>query len=156
MFTDFSTLFYALMGDIFILVLLFNLFLQLLFEVFILLIAKLKKVIDNCGMTFKGKKYKTRCESINQYMRVHGGKTFHRHWRYSQVLVLVYMTMLFGAAIPILFPVTAFSLFIYFHEQIILIYKFYDVPPKHSSGMNLKFIKELRPAPLVLFLFSFW
>lgn len=118
--------------------------------------VKARKVVDNKGTYFEKTKYKTKCESIDQYMSVHGGLTFHRHWRYGQVLTLVYMCMLFGAAIPILFPVTCLSLYIYFHEQIILIFKLYDVPPKHSAGINIAFIQAMRPAPLILFLFSFW
>ena len=140
MFTDFTTKFYGLMGDLFVLLLLFNVFFQILFEVFIQIMVKIRAMVDSRGCTFEGRKYETKCESIDSYMSVHGGLTFHRHWRYGQVLTLVYMCMLFGAAIPILFPVTCLSLYIYFHEQIILIFKFYDVPPKHSAGINIEFI----------------
>lgn len=49
-------------------------------------------------------------------------------------MVLIYMSMMFGAAIPLMFIVSFISAMIYYYEQIILIYKYYVVEPKH--GMN--------------------
>ena len=48
-------------------------------------------------------------------------------------MVIIYMTMMFGAAIPLLFPVAALSLSIYYYEQVILIFKYYKVEPKHTT-----------------------
>lgn len=63
-FTDFSTKFYGLMGDLFVLLLLFNVFFQLLFEVFIQLMVKCRKIADKKGTTFEDSDCKTKCESI--------------------------------------------------------------------------------------------
>ena len=90
MFTDFSTSFYAIMGDTFVLMLLCNLVFQIVFEVFILILAKVRKYVDTKGTFYEDKddsslngKYNTKCSSVKDYMSLDGAFKFEKHWRYS-------------------------------------------------------------------------
>lgn len=53
--------------------------------------------------------YQTRQKSMGDYKSIHLGSEYVSHVKYSNVLVVVYITMMYGVGMPILFPIAAFN-----------------------------------------------
>jgi hypothetical protein len=45
------------------------------------------------------------------YKKLWGGSDYFIHFKYSQVLNVVYITFIYGLGMPLLFPIAAFNLF---------------------------------------------
>lgn len=70
-------------------------------------ISKLKISADQKG---KKDRYVTRTSTIFKYKDVYMGPEFPIHFRFADGLVIVFMTMLYGPAMPIMFPMAALLL----------------------------------------------
>ena len=54
------------------------------------------------------------------------------HFKYSSILTIVYITMMYGVGMPILFPIACISFVVlYFVEKILLFYG-YRMPPMYD------------------------
>ena len=63
------------------------------------------------------------------YKKLWSGQDYFIHFKYSQVLNVVYITFMYGVGMPLLFPIAAFSLFNqWVVERLILAY-FMKIPP---------------------------
>lgn len=80
----------------------------MIFEFFIQFMRALRMKYDSKGPNG------TRQISINNYINVHGGQHFERHWRYALMMNVVFVAMIFGTALPLLFPIGAFSILVYY------------------------------------------
>jgi len=56
-----------------------------------------------------GNPYKSKKTSMAKYKLAHGGKDYIIHFKYSNVLNIVYITMTYGIGMPILFPIAVFN-----------------------------------------------
>ena len=72
------------------------------------------------------------------------------------MLNILMVTMMFGAALPLLFPI-AFVSYIILHiqDQVLLVY-FACKPPNYDEKLNIKVMALMKIAPLYLLGFSFW
>lgn len=72
------------------------------------IVPKLVQSLDN-GFTHDV--YKTKQTSLYKYRALYSGKEYEIHFKYSDAIVVVYITMMYGIGMPILFPIAAFTLF---------------------------------------------
>ena len=56
-----------------------------------------------------GDRYKTKATSMAKYKARHGGKDYVIHFKFSNVLNIIYITMMYGIGMPLLFPIAAFN-----------------------------------------------
>ena len=63
------------------------------------------QVWDRCGSGEIG----TRCGSIKEYIELYGGQEFELHLRYSNLMMILFTTMMYGTAMPILFFIALLS-----------------------------------------------
>ena len=56
-------------------------------------------------------KYKTGKTSMQPYKDVYSGVDYIIHFKYSGILSVTYLTLMYGVGMPILFPIAAFNLF---------------------------------------------
>ena len=69
---------------------------------------------------------------------------------------IVFMTFMFGAGIPILFPIALLSLIVlYIVERLMVAYS-YKKPPMMDESLNKAAIKILMFAPILYCTFGFW
>jgi cyanate permease len=69
------------------------------------------RLIQGMDNSFTGDHYKTRQTSLIKYRMLYSGKDYEIHFKYSDAIVVVYITMMYGLGMPILFPIAAFTLF---------------------------------------------
>jgi hypothetical protein len=72
------------------------------------------------------------------------------------MLNIVFITMMFGAGMPILFPIAAFSFFSLYVVENYMLYYVYKEPPAYDEKLNLKVLQKLSYGPLFLVGFGYW
>jgi len=102
------------------------------------------------------KKRKTKATTIQQYVDLYSGADHAIHFKYATILNTVYVTFTFGLALPMLFPIAAFTFFnIYFLERLCVMY-FHPKPPLYDDKLNAQMLRTLKWAPVMLIFFSYW
>ena len=87
-------------------------------------------------------------------MEIYAGETFELSYKYSYILVVTYVTFLFGAGVPILFPIAYISLLgFYIVERLMMAYS-YRTPPMFGTETNQQTLKALLGAPIFYFCFA--
>lgn len=66
---------------------------------------------------------KTRTKTLYGYLRLYAGPRFSIHYKYSMILNVLFISMMFGTGLPILFPISlAFFWLLYITEKFLLYY----------------------------------
>lgn len=72
------------------------------------MMPKVMQLLDN-GCT--GNPYKTKKTAVSGYKDLYSGANYILHFKYAGVLNIVFITMLYGIGMPLLFPIGAFNFF---------------------------------------------
>ena len=71
-----------------------------------------------------------------EYEAIYSGPLFHVHYRLAFIVNIIYITFLFGAGCPILFPIALAGLIInYVSERLRMAYS-YTKPPMYDSRLS--------------------
>jgi len=102
------------------------------------------------------KPYATKLTQVNQYIRQYSGPDYIVHFRYSGLLTTVYVTMMYGVGIPVLFPIAAFTFGLFWiHEKWHMAYT-YQLPPSFDDKLTNNCIQMLRYSPILLLFNGYW
>ena len=72
------------------------------------------------------------------------------------MLNVIFITFMFGLALPILFP-AAFLYFLVFQiQEKLLVTYYYKKPPVYDEKLNKAALKILKWAPFLMVMFSYW
>ena len=72
------------------------------------IIPALKRKMDR---SFGTDVYQTKKTSMALYKALYSGPNYVIHFKYSGILNITFITMMYGAGLPILFPLAAFNFF---------------------------------------------
>jgi len=100
--------------------------------------------------------YDTKKTSIQQYVELYSGPVYLMHFKYSVILNVSFITFMYGLALPILFPIAAFSFLVLFLAEKIQFYYSYRMPPMYDERLNRSVLTTLTYTPLFMFAFGFW
>ena len=78
------------------------------------------------------------------------------HYKYSSVMNIVFITMMFGAGLPLLFPIAAASLSVLFCLEKFMLYYIYKQPPVYDERLNNSVLSNLVFTPFFLLGFGYW
>lgn len=118
-------------------------------------IRTMKRLWDKRWWT-KFQNNQTHAKTADAYIELYAGPVYSIHYKYSFIMNIVWITFLFGAGMPILFPIATCSLIVlYYMERLLLAYS-YRKPPMFDQTLNRLAIKLLLFAPLLYFSFGFW
>lgn len=107
-------------------------------------------------MDTRGNAYKSKKTSMAKYKALHGGKDYIIHFKYSNVLNIVYITLTYGVGMPILFPIAVFNfLNQWFCERVIVAYCM-RLPPALDDKLIRNSLKMMRFAPLFFLANGYW
>jgi len=93
---------------------------------------------------------------MQDYIDLYSGPEYSLHYKYSFVLNIVYITFMFGAGMPILFPIAFIALTIFYVMEKYLLKSYYQKPPMLDHSLNEMAIKLLMIAPILYCAFGFW
>ena len=100
--------------------------------------------------------YKTKKRTIQQYIDVYSGPEYMIHYKYSSIMMQTYVAFMYGAGIPILFPIALMGMFILYCVERLCVAFSYKQPPVFDEKLNKSTINILRGAPFLYVLFGFW
>lgn len=73
--------------------------------------------------------FKTKKKSIQQYVDMYSGPEFMIHFRFSSLMNTTFVTMMYGTALPILFPISLLAFVILYTLERCLVFYYYKQPP---------------------------
>ena len=87
---------------------------------------------------------------------MHGGPEHVAHFKYSGLLNIAFVTMMYGAGIPVLFPIAALSyLILWLVERYYVAYTC-QAPPALDETLTKNAISYLSYSPLLFLLNGYW
>mmetsp|Transcript_1031 Transcript_1031/g.1315 ORF Transcript_1031/g.1315 Transcript_1031/m.1315 type:complete len:202 (+) Transcript_1031:1713-2318(+) len=102
------------------------------------------------------RKKTTKKLTIQQYVNLYSGPNHAMHFKYSMIMVVTFVTFMYGLAIPMLFPLAVFTyLNQYICERLTLAY-FYQQPPSYDDKLNKAALMILKWPPLFMCFFGYW
>jgi hypothetical protein len=111
-------------------------------------------------MRYKDKKFSTNgltsCTSKQQYIELYSGPEFLMHVRYSYLMNTIFVTMMFGASMPVLFPIAFLSLFLVYLMENFMLFYVYRLPVSYDGTLHKVVLRYMKFASLVSFAFNFW
>ena len=115
-----------------------------------------KDIVDTHGKGVPKDIYDSKKTSLGAYRDLYSGVDYVIHFKYSGMLNIMYITMMYGLGMPILFPLAAFNYFNqYLCERIIVSYCCKQ-PPALDDKLTKNCIEKLKWSP-ILFLFNgYW
>ena len=89
-------------------------------------------------------------------MNLYCGPDFIIHFKYSYMMNIVFMTFMFGAGMPILFPIALGSVVIFYIVDRLSLPYSAKRPPVFDHNLNKSVIAFLLVAPIVFCSFGYW
>jgi len=77
-------------------------------------------------------------------------------YRYSAILVTTWISLMYGVALPIMFPIAAFTFFNYYIVDRFLVAYYFQRPPIYDDKLNKLALETMKFAPLLMFFFGWW
>ena len=149
---DFNTGWFRSVGDVIVAAMVFNVY----YPIIELLMYWAIRVLFRCinrGCRCRGD---TKSTSIQGYISTYAGPLYFMHYKYSSILTIVFITMMYGFGMPILFPIAMLSfLVLYITEKIMLFYG-YVMPPMYDERLSNDVLNKLQFAPLLYVIFGYW
>lgn len=123
----------------------------------VIMTTKLNKIKDGGLSTLKEEKIKeTKALTIQQFIDIYAGPQTQLHIRYAFIFNTVFVNFTYGLALPLLFPITLFTMInMYVSERYLFAY-YYRKPPIFGGGMNDGALTLLTYAPLAMIAFGYW
>lgn len=94
--------------------------------------------------------------TIQQYVEIYSGPVFFIHYKYSAILNITFVTMMYGLGIPILFPIAVISFFALYVTEKAMVYYSYRLPPMYDEKLNNNVLALMTYAPLLFLAFGYW
>jgi len=156
-FYDFTPQWYAVVGYQIVQTMILNALMPLVTETVPILIGWLAQRHDQ-GWTLDEQQrlYKTKTTQIYQYLDLYSGPTFIIHFKYSVILNVTYVTMFYGAGLPILFPIATLSYFIFYCAERYGLAYTYQMPPAMDDMLTKNALSLLSFSPLLFLINGYW
>ena len=117
----------------------------------------LKRRLDTReGCSCSGDPYRTRQTGMQAFKDLYSGADYVIHFKHSQVLNSVYVTMMYGLGMPILFPVAAVNLFNNWVSERLTVAYLVKQPPALDSTLTTSSLDLLRWAPMLFLFNGYW
>ena len=87
---------------------------------------------------------------------MYNGPEYIVHLKYSSIFNVVYVTMFYGVGLPILFPIAALTLAIFYCNERYHIAYTYRLPPSMDATLTNNAIQVLSYAPLLMLVQGAW
>lgn len=105
---------------------------------------------------FETDQRKTKLKGINQYVELYSGPTLDLTRKYSRLLTITFVTLMYGFGMPVLYPIALLSVLILYAVEKCMLYYGYRQPPMYDDQLYTMVCRVLKFAPLLFCLFSYW
>jgi hypothetical protein len=151
--TDFNQNWYVNIGDTIASAMMFNVYFPIGMECMWLSYRSFFRYRDCMGTD---KDTPSNSVTLQQYINKWSGPQFFIHYKYSSIMNITFITMVFGISMPILFPVACASLFVLYCLEVFMLFYVYKRPPAYDVILNDHVLQKLSWAPFAMLAFAFW
>jgi hypothetical protein len=102
------------------------------------------------------KKNKTKKADMFQYIKLYAGPDFALYSNYAKVLLILYVTFMYGILLPVMFPIAAIAIFNIFVTDTLMLTYWYQKPPMYDDKLYTEALEILKLAPLLMFGLGYW
>lgn len=100
--------------------------------------------------------FKTEKKTVQGYVDLYAGAEYLIHYRYSTILLNIFMAYLYGTAMPYLYFCAFLAfLILYINERLLVCY-YYREPPTFDEKMTMMTLEFTKYVPLMMLPFTFW
>ena len=150
---DFNTQWFNDIGTTLVGAMLFNVYWPVI-EFFVFFgIRSLKRLLDrgfSCNFD------KTKTSNIQLYIEIYSGPVFFIHFKYSSILNITFVTMMYGLGMPVLFPIASIAILVLYCMEKLMLHYSYREPPMYDESLNKNALNILTWAPLLFVSFGYW
>lgn len=114
------------------------------------LVPAIKKKLDN------GNPYKTKKTSMAALRILYSGGDYIIHFKYSGMLTVAFITMMYGMGMPALFPIAALNLWNQYVSERIVVAYYMKAPAALDDKLTVNCISKLRFAPMLFLINGAW
>ena len=100
--------------------------------------------------------YTTKKKSMQLYIDLYSGPEYMIHFKYSGILNVCFVTLMYGLGMPILFPIAAFTYFNLMVLERCLVAYFYQLPPTFDDKLTKNALGILRWGAVLHLFFGYW
>ena len=151
--TDFNQNWFTNIGDTIAAAMIFNIIFPVGMEICWFMYRTFFRLLDRMGTDEENP---SNSSTIQQYVNKHAGPLYYMHYKYSSILNIVFLTMMFGPGMPILFPVAMASLLVIYILENYMLYYVYKAPPAYDEMLNNHVLGILAWAPVLMLSFGYW
>lgn len=151
--SDFDSMWFDNMGATIIGSMRFNIFFPIANEILWYGIRSALRLKDGA---FTEEDKSTKKTSIQQYVNLMSGPKYFMHFKYSGLMNVTFITMMFGAGIPQLFQIAAATYIVLYTLENFMLYYVYKAPPAYDEKLNNSVLTNLSYSPLLLLSFGYW
>lgn len=88
-------------------------------------------------------------QSIQLYINTYTGPEFLIHYRYSSIMNIFFVCLLYGTALPILYPIALLSMCVLYVAERAQVFYFYKQPPALDEKLTMSTLKIMMLGPLL-------
>ena len=90
------------------------------------------------------------------FIDLYSGPVYMIHFKYSTVIMQVYIAFAYGLFVPFLFITSTIGVINMYIVERLCMYYFYQYPPSYDDKLSRKALTLLNKAPVVMFAFGYW
>ncbi len=98
----------------------------------------------------------TSAKTVQQFINRYSGPEMRFHYRYAFIMVSIFMPMIYGAGLPLLFPITLFNLCVLFTIDRLMTVYVYQKPPAFDAQLTQTCLNILQYAALPYVIVGYW
>jgi len=87
---------------------------------------------------------------------LHSGPDYTLHFKYSAILNITFVTLMYGIGLPILFPLAIVAYAIFWHLERYGIAYTYKMPPVLDDKITMNALKVLTFSPVLFICNGYW
>jgi len=156
-FLDYTPKWYQLVGETLVSTMMLNAFMPPVYEAMTVVQTWLFQRMDQGWEKDKVERiYKTKTTQIYAYLDLYTGPDYIVHYKYSTLLNIIFVTMMYGLGLPILFPIAIISFFFFWATERYQIAYCYQLPPAMDDTMTKNALDWLALSPIFFLFNGFW
>lgn len=89
-------------------------------------------------------------------IELYAGPDYIIHFKYSGILNVTYVTMMYGIGLPLLFPIALLSYFVYWAVERYQVAYTYKLPPQMDQRMTVNAMRLISYVPVIFLANAYW
>ena len=160
---DYSPNWYSKVGYLLVQTMILNAFYPPIFEVLAIIQVWFFQALDSgkwgflcCKNSKRERMENTSQKQIFSFIQIYSGPEYIVHFKFSNILNITYVTMMYGVGLPLLFPIAIFSYAIFWMTERYMLAYVYQLPPAMDDMMTKNAMRLFSYTPILFLLNSYW